>query len=69
MSDFTTKIEDTMAYEGSGKVGMGPAGNRGPKGKGKGGRVKPVVGKRSAAVKKVDRKPPSRPPSRPPRRP
>lgn len=33
---FTTSIEETMAYEGSGKVGMGPAGNKGPsKGKGK----------------------------------
>jgi len=32
---FTTSIEETMAYEGSGKVGMGPAGNKGPSSKGK----------------------------------
>ena len=53
MSDYTTKIEDTMNYEGSGKVGLGANGNRADSSKSK-KRVKTAVGKTfGRTVKKI----------------
>ena len=63
---FTTSIEETMSYEGSGKTGLGMSGNRGPtKAKSRKKYASKSMAKKSKYIKPVKKDSPAKKPITP----